>query len=90
MRWQDFVFSIGMWVFIFALRPTLRGSEKPALETSIVTATTLVVFAVVYASMELWGSVMSSVVLAVLWYILAWQKYKSVKKQYGYGGEIPY
>ncbi len=89
MRWQDFVLSIGVWVFIFALLPTLRAVEKPALETSIVTATTLIVFAIVYASMGWWGSVLSTIILGGMWYALAIQKYKSIKQRCC-GGEMPY
>lgn len=89
MQWQDFVLSVGVWVCIYALRPTLRAREKPALETSIVTATTVMVFAIVYASLELWSSVLSSVILAIVWYVLAWQKYKATSRCVG-GGEIPY
>lgn len=80
MEWQDFVLTAGTWVFIFALVPTLRAKEKPTFVTSFLTGTTLIIFAVVYASLALWISVVSSALLAILWYILAIQKYKSIKK----------
>lgn len=89
MKWQDLVLSVSVWVFIFALLPTLRGIEKPALETSIVTATTILVCAGVYASMGWWGSVLSSGILGIIWYVLAWQKYKASSRRFG-GGEMPY
>lgn len=89
MRLQDVVLSVGVWVLIFSLLPTLFAKEKPALVTSLVTGTTLLVFAVVYLSLMLWGSAFSSAVLAILWWILAFQKYESRSRSYG-GGEIPY
>ena len=79
MVWQDIVLSVGMWIFVIALIPTLRGKEKPALSTSIVTSAVLAVFVLTYATLELWLSTIASAVIAVLWFVLAAQKYRKGK-----------
>ncbi len=74
MVWQDFVFAIGTWIFIIALIPTIRSREKPPLSTSLPTGLVLLVYVFTFATLELWFSMISSSVLAVLWLYLAWQK----------------
>ncbi|MBI2076395.1 MAG: hypothetical protein HYT72_04060 [Candidatus Aenigmarchaeota archaeon] len=78
MLWQDIVLTIGSWIFIVALIPTLRGKEKPQLSTSIVTGTVLLVYAFVYATLGLWISVISTSALALAWLVLAVQKWKKM------------
>ena len=48
--------GIGSLLLAVALIPSLRSEDKPALTTSLLTASCLAVFAVVYASLELWYS----------------------------------
>lgn len=74
MPWQDIVLTAGSWIFIIALIPTLRGREKPQISTSVVTGCILVVYAFVYATLELWISVVSTSALALSWFVLAAQK----------------
>lgn len=74
MPWQDLVLTAGSWVFIIALIPTLRGKEKPQVSTSVVTGCILVVYSVVYSTLELWISVLSTAALALTWFALAAQK----------------
>ena len=76
MPWQDIVLTIGSWIFIIALIPTLRDREKPQLSTSVVTGTVLLVYAFVYATLGLWISVVSTSALAIAWLVLALQKMK--------------
>jgi hypothetical protein len=80
MLWQDWVFSVGTWVFAIALVPTIRGKEKPPLWTSIPTAIFLTLFAFTYFSLTLWLSAFSSLLTATTWYILAIQKLGQTKK----------
>ena len=61
MQWQDWVFSIGTWIFIIALIPTLRGKQKPELSTSLVTGGILAIFVATYLSLNLWLSALSNV-----------------------------
>jgi len=80
MLWQDWVFSIGTWVFAIALVPTIRGKEKPPLWTSIPTAFFLTLFALTYFSLTLWLSAFSSLLTATTWYTLAFQKYRQIRE----------
>jgi len=74
MVWQDIVLTAGTWIFIIALIPTLRGGEKPQFSTSVITGIILVIYAIVYATLELWISVFSTSALALAWFALAAQK----------------
>ncbi len=78
MIWQDVVITVGSWVFVVALIPTLRGKEKPAVTTSVVTGFILIAYALVYATLGMWVSVVSTTALALSWFTLAVQK---IKKQ---------
>lgn len=77
MQWQDIVLSVGSWVFIAALIPTILGTEKPALSSSVLTGLVLAVFAGVYGSLGLWTSALSAAALSAGWWVLAWQKYRA-------------
>jgi len=81
MVWQDIVISIGSWLFIIALIPSIRGKEKPPVSTSILTGSVLAVFSLTYATLELWISVASTALLAGAWFILAVQKGFSFQKR---------
>ena len=74
MSWQDIVLSAGSWIFVIALTPAIRAKEKPPLSTSLMTGTILVVFAVTYATLALWLSVVSTGLVAAAWFTLAIQK----------------
>ena len=74
MPWQDYVLTAGAWIFIIALIPAIRGKEKPPASTSIITGSILAVYALVYATMGLWISVVSTSALSISWFALAVQK----------------
>jgi hypothetical protein len=74
--WQDWIFSIGSWIFVAALIPAIRGTEKPPLSTSIVTGTVLVVFALTYFSLHLWIAATSTAITSACWLVLAYQRLK--------------
>jgi len=79
MHWQDLVFSIGSWIFIIALIPTIRGKQKPEFSTSLVTAIILFIFAITYLTLGLLISAISTVGTSTGWFILAYQKYRQKK-----------
>jgi uncharacterized protein HemY len=56
------------------LVPSVLGTDKPALWTSIVTGTVLIVFTATYASLSLWYATFTTALAAALWVILALQK----------------
>ena len=74
--WQDWVISVGQFLFFIALLPSIRGKEKPALRTSLMTAIVLTIFAYTQYTLGLYLSVVSAIASALGWYILLWQSYK--------------
>lgn len=81
MSWQDIILTVGVWVFFFALLPSIFSKNKPAFSTSIVTGSVLASFVIVYASLSLWASAASTSLISATWFILAWQKHRESKKQ---------
>jgi hypothetical protein len=82
MKWQDIVLSIGQWVFIIALIPTLLSKkDKPPVSSSILTGFFLAVYTSVYASYHLWTALVSDSILALVWFTIAYQKYSSKKEE---------
>lgn len=71
--WQDFVFSIGSIVFCIALMPTILGKAKPPLLTAAPIALVLFIFALTYASLNLWFASTTTLLTSVLWTIVATQ-----------------
>lgn len=81
MHWQDIVISVGQYIFVIALIPSITGKDKPALSTSLLTASIIGVIAITYATLNLWGSFFSAMILATAWAILAWQKYSMQRRE---------
>ena len=78
MHWQDIVFSIGSWIFAIALVPSiLSKTDKPALSSSLLTASLLTLYVPTYASLGLTVSAISGGIIALAWWILAYQKWRS-------------
>ena len=75
MLWQDWVLSGGSIVFALALIPSVLSQNKPALATSLLTGTILVIFAIVYATLSLWFAAGTPTVTTSLWFVLAVQKH---------------
>lgn len=76
MSWQDIVLTIGQFAFMAALIPSLRSEEKPAIGTSLMTASVLFIFAVVNASLELYFAAVTVSLTGALWLVLAWQQWR--------------
>lgn len=77
MLWQDWVITLGSLVFVFALIPSVLSKDKPALSTSLMTGTVLVIFALTYLTLSLWTGAATTFLTGVLWFTLAIQKYLS-------------
>lgn len=71
--WQDVVMAIIGFIFAVALWPSVRSKEKPALASSILTGTGLLIMCVCYATLGLWLAFSSSILTVIMWYILAVQ-----------------
>ncbi len=76
--WQDAVLAVGQLIFIFALFPMLRGTEKPPLATCVIHGLVLASFGVAFVSLTLWFSAASVFVVSGLWFFVGWQKYTSL------------
>lgn len=77
MEWQDIVLSVGSWIFTIALIPSVLSKDKPALSSSLMTGSVLVVYAVTYLTLSLWTAAASTVLVAGVWFTLAVQKYRA-------------
>ena len=86
MIWQDIVLSIGQWVFAIALLPSVFGKDKPALVSSLITGSVLTVFAFTFATLSLWISAISTVLVSLIWFVLAGQKIMINRKEKSTGG----
>jgi len=75
MQWQDWVFSVGQIIFLVALIPTIRGKDKPAITTSVITSIILAIFAFTYFSLKLRFATLTSIAMTTAWATLAVQKY---------------
>jgi len=78
--WQDIVFSSGAIVLSLALLPSIFGITKPALSTSCLTAGTLTLFVMAFASLGLWYSAGANSVSCLLWLILAFQVWRKEQR----------
>ncbi|HLF80033.1 MAG TPA: hypothetical protein VJB57_21345 [Dehalococcoidia bacterium] len=76
MTWQDWVFSIGGLFVLVGLVPMIRGEQKPALATSLLTTTLVAIFAATMASMSLWLSALTNAMISIAWGVLALQRYR--------------
>ncbi|HVX24356.1 MAG TPA: hypothetical protein VG992_03380 [Candidatus Saccharimonadales bacterium] len=76
MQWQDYVIAVGSILFIIALMPSVLGKNKPALSTSVMTGSVLMVFAITYTTLHLWFAGITTALTAIQWFILAIQKYQ--------------
>lgn len=75
MTWQDWVISIGNWIFFISLIPSITSKDKPALSTSLLTGAVLMVFAFTFSTLGFWLAAASSGLTAIAWLTLAAQKY---------------
>lgn len=64
-------------VFSMALLPSIFSKNKPALASSLVTGTFVLIIAFAFATLSLWLSTITSVINGTMWLILAFQKIRS-------------
>ena len=80
MSWQDIVLSVGSFIFVISLFPSVLSKDKPAITTSIINGVVLAIYVFTYFSMGLSITALSCFILAVLWFILAFQKHKIISR----------
>lgn len=76
MIWQDLVISIGQFVFIISMIPSILSQYKPDIKTSLPTGLILMVFTISFLSMGMYMASISSFLTSVCWLILFYQKLK--------------
>lgn len=74
MIWQDVVIMIACFGFAVALIPSIRGKQKPARSSCILTIALLMAIAVCFATLGLWLSMASEITAIIAWGILLVQK----------------
>lgn len=74
--WQDTLIAICQIAFLPAMWPTVRGNDKPAFSTSVFNAIIVSIIAFALATLGLWLSFVTAVLIAATWTILASQKLK--------------
>lgn len=73
-NWQDILLSAGNVILWLALLPSVFSENKPALSTSALTGSILLMFAFVFATLELWFSSVALALVGLTWFVLAVQK----------------
>lgn len=81
MKLQDLVFVVGIALLSLSLIPTIRGRQKPALATSLMTFVILVIFTLTDASLKLWYTAVITALSALAWLTLAVQKAQQGKRR---------
>lgn len=81
MVWQDVVIGAGDYIFFIALLPSIFSRDKPALSSSLLTGTILIVFAFTFTTLHLWNSAFGSLLVGIAWFVLAIQKYRTKRTQ---------
>lgn len=72
--WQDLFLTAGNVVLWLALLPSVFSENKPALSTSLLTGSILLMFSVIFATLELWFSSAALALVGATWFVLAVQK----------------
>ena len=87
MAWQDIVIAIVQVSLAVALLPSVfKKGRKPAFLTSIMTSSALVVLAFTFATLSLWLSAISTILVSLIWFVLAAQKIMINRKEKSTGG----
>ncbi|GAC1388081.1 MAG: hypothetical protein NVS1B7_7710 [Candidatus Saccharimonadales bacterium] len=79
-HWQDVVLAVCIFGFNVALVPSVLSKQKPAIPTSVLTASFQVTILTVYINLHLWYSAVMSLINATLWSILGIQKYQYIRR----------
>lgn len=71
MTWQEFVLAGAGWATIFALLPTIRRREFPALATSVQGAAIALAVMVALVSLGMWWAALSNALAGSMWTTIA-------------------
>lgn len=76
MAWQDLVLGGGNIIFFIALIPSILSPHKPAIATSVMTASVLSIYSVTFFTLDLTFSMLGSALTALAWWTLAYQEFR--------------
>jgi len=74
ISWQDIVIMIACFGFAVALIPSIRGKQKPAKSSCLITIILLSAIAVCFGTLKLWLSLAAEITSIIAWSILLFQK----------------
>ena len=74
MIWQDIVIAIAQVFFVIALIPSIKGTDKPALATSVMNTMLVTIVALTQLTLDLWFSTLTAFAIALGHLILTIQK----------------
>jgi len=79
--WQDYVIACVQIWFNVCLIPTLMHPEhKPTVSTSLQTGMGVTVFVITILTLHLWFTAALMAVNGLIWYTLAWQRWRANKQ----------
>ena len=73
MIWQDIVIMISCFGFALALIPSIKGKQKPAKSSCVLTLILLTLCALSFATLHLWLSFSAELTAIIAWGILLFQ-----------------
>jgi len=76
MIWQDIVMMMIGFTFAFFLIPSIRGKEKPARISCIMTAIGMGILTLCVATLGLWFTTLANGLTTTAWIILSIQRRK--------------
>ncbi len=80
--WQDTVIAICQLAFLPSMIPTIISNDKPALSTSLMNAVIVSVITLTFVTLKLWFSVLTGTLTALIWSVLAYQKWSASQNFY--------
>lgn len=72
--WQDLVICLGCFGFALALVPSIRGKQKPARSSCLITMVLLAMIATSFITLHLWASFFAELASFAAWSILLFQR----------------
>lgn len=73
--WQDVVFTVGQFIFLVSLLPTIMDAKAQVpRKTSVPTAAIMLAFTVTYVSLQLYFAAVLGLVIAAAWAVVAWKR----------------
>ncbi len=80
MAWQDWVLAVSGIILGASLIPTIRGDDKPALSTALLTTVIIAVVCFTMATMGLWLSAATNILIVGAWGLISWQKFHQIRR----------